>query len=65
MPWALPSFTIVLKAIHECTQEILMGSEVLTYFLYVIVMCVYVGRLLVIAVSRNHALLNCVAALVG
>ena len=48
-----------------CTQESLAGSEVLSYFAYVLtVMCVYVGPLLVIAASRNHALLNGVAALI-
>ena len=39
-----------------------MGSEVLSYFVYVIVMCVYIGQLLVVAASRNHPLLNGVAA---
>ena len=41
-----------------------MGSEVLSYFAYVIVMRVYVGQALVVAASRNHALLNDVTALV-
>ena len=51
-------------AICECMQESLAGSEVLNYFVYGTVMCVYVGQPLVIAASRNHPLLNSVTVLI-
>ena len=42
-----------------------MEGEVLSYFAYVTVACVYIGEPLVVAASRNHPLLNCVTALVS
>ena len=52
------------QGIRECTQGSLAGSEVLSYFAYVPVPCVYLGQPLVVAGSRNHPLLNDVTALV-
>ena len=53
----------VYYGLRDCTQESLVGSEVLSYCA-VSVMCIYVGWPLVVATSR-HALLKGIAALVG
>ena len=46
-------------------QESLVGSMILSYIAYVpTVMCVYIRPPLVVAASRNHTLLNSVAALI-
>ena len=41
-----------------------MGREVLSYFAYVTVTCVYVSQPFTVAATRNHPLLNGVAAYV-
>ena len=41
-----------------------MEGEVLSYFAYVTVTCVYIGEPVVVA-ALNHPLLNCVTALVS
>ena len=67
-PWlTLLSITAqfnIYYGLHECTHKSLTGSEVLSYFAYVTLMCAYVGQPVVVAASRSDHLLSGITALV-
>ena len=54
----------IYYGLHECTYKSLAGSEVLSYFAYVTLMCAHVGQPLIVAAARSDHLLSGVTALV-